>query len=76
MLETLAQYELVAIMVEVYVLNSSSIHFIDTYWAHIVGAEKILIAEGRAVNTSDRAPAAARNKTEDEEECIKHHKLE
>ena len=41
-----------------------------------MGAEKILIAEGRAVNTSDRAPAAARNKTEDEEEGIKHHKLE
>ena len=38
-----------------------------------MGAEKILVAEGRAVNTSDRAPAAARNKTEDEEECIKHH---
>lgn len=41
-----------------------------------MGAEKILVAEGRAVNTSDRAPAAARNKTEDREEYIKHHKLE
>lgn len=41
-----------------------------------MGAEKTLVAEGRAVNTSDRAPTVARNKTEDREENIKHHKLE